>query len=87
MDLLSSLQEISISERILQLERLDNGDVIPGDFEGSVKGSWVKLDSDGTGIVAYNDKQYKTKPLGLTSIPAGSDVELTHARGVYYSKY
>lgn len=87
MDLLSALQEISTSERLVQLERLDSGEIIPGDFEGSAKGSWVRLADDGGGIVSYKDKEYKTKPLGLTSIPAGSDVELTYAKGIYYSKY
>ena len=87
MDLLSSLQEISVSERVVQLERLESNEVIPGDFVGSVKGTWVKLGSSGVGIVKYNDKEYKTKPLGLTSIKAGTEVELSHANGIYYSKY
>ena len=47
----------------------------------------VKLANDGTGIVSYNDKQYRTKPLGLTSLTAGTEVELSFAKGVYYSKF
>mgnify|MGYP000158392908 CR=1 FL=1 len=87
MSLLSDLQQLSASERIIQLEKLDSDETIPGDFEGSVPASWVKLAEDGTGVVSYNNKQYRTRPLGLTSIPVGANVELTHANGVYYSKY
>ena len=87
MNLLQSLMEASRTERFLQLEYRDKKEVIRGDFEGSVKGSWVKLDNDGTGVVAYNDKNYRTKPIGLTSLTAGTEVELSFAKGVYYSKY
>ena len=87
MDLLQSLTELSRAERFFQLERRDKKEIIKGDFEGSVKGVWVKLGSDGTGVVAYNDKKYRTKPIGLTSLTAGTEVELSFAKGVYYSKY
>lgn len=87
MDLLQSLLDISLTDRIVQVEKLDKKEAISGDFEGSVRGTWVKLGEDGTGVVAYNDKQYKTKPIGLTSLPAGTEVELSFAKGVYYSKY
>lgn len=87
MNLLQSLVEASRAERFLQLERRDKREVIKGDFEGSVKGIWVKLGEDGTGIVAFNDKEYRTKPIGLTSLTAGTEVELSFAKGIYYSKY
>ena len=87
MDLLQSLLDISLTDRIVQVEKLEKKEAISGDFEGSVRGTWVKLGEDGTGVVAYNDKQYKTKPIGLTSLPAGTEVELSFAKGVYYSKY
>lgn len=87
MSLLNQLVSLSVSERLVQLERLENKEIIPGDFEGSVRASWVRLADDGTAVVSYNDKEYTTKPLGLTSIRVGTEVELTHAKGVYYSKY
>ena len=87
MSLLSDLVEISTVDRMLQLERIERGVVIEGDFEGSVTGYWVKLDENGAGIVSYNRKQYTTKPIGFTSLPRGSEVELSHANGIYYSKF
>ena len=62
------------------------GATIPGDFEGSVVGYWVRLEQNGGGTVSYN-KQYLTKPIGITSLPAGTEVELSHANGVYFSKF
>ena len=87
MTLLDELIQTSNAERLLQLERAEKGNVIEGDFEGSVTGYWVKLDSNGGGIVSYNKKIYITKPIGFTSLPAGTEVELSHANGVYYSKF
>lgn len=87
MSLLSSLVQRSMAERIVQLERLEKGVLVEGDFEGSVTGVWVKFAEDGTGVVTYNRKQYYTKPIGFTSLPAGSIVELSHANGIYYSKF
>jgi len=85
--LLTSLLAKAQAMRVLQMEFLERGIVIQGDFEGSVTGYWVRLDSNGSGIVSYNKKQYVTKPIGFTSLPAGSEVELSHANGIYYSKF
>jgi len=87
MSLLESLLQQSYVNRALQLERLEKGVTIEGDFEGSVTGYWVKLEANGAGIVSYNKKQYTTKPIGFTSLPAGAEVELSHANGIYYSKF
>lgn len=87
MNLLNRLTERSNAERLLDLERRDKGNYIEGDFEGSVTGYWVRLDSNGSGIVSYNRKEYVTKPIGFTSLPKGVEVELSHANGVYYSKF
>ena len=73
--------------RTLEIERRAKGVVIEGDFEGNVTGYWVRLDENAAGIVSYNQKEYKTKALGFTSLPAGTEVELSHANGVYYSKF
>ncbi len=87
MSLLNSLINESNAMRILQLERLEKGNIIEGDFEGSVTGYWVRLNQDGSGVVSYSKKEYITKPIGFTSLPSGSEVELSHANGVYYSKF
>lgn len=87
MPLLDSVLTASNTARVSDLDRLERKDVIRGDFEGSVTGKWVRLADNGAGIVAYNGKQYTTKPIGFTSIEAGHAVELSYARGVYYSKW
>ncbi len=87
MDLINSLIQRSTAERLLDLERRERGSFIEGDFEGNVTGYWVKLDETGAGVVTYNKKQYITKPIGFTSLPAGTEVELSHANGIYYSKF
>jgi hypothetical protein len=87
MALLDDLLEVSVANRLVDLERLDSKQLIEGDFEGSVTGRWIKLDSTGAGIVEYNSKQYVTKPIGFTSLPAGTAIEMSFAKGVYYSKW
>ena len=87
MNLLDSLLQRSTAERLLQIEKQESGNVFNGDFEGNVTGYWVKLDENGAGVVSYNKKKYITKPIGFVSLPAGTEIELSHANGVYYSKF
>ena len=87
MALVDELKEISIAERIADVERRDKGYLIEGDFEGSVTGYWVKLDESGAGIVTFNNKQYVTETIGFVSVPKGTAVELSFADGTYFSKY
>lgn len=87
MALLQDLLEIATAIRLVELERLASDEIIEGDFRGSVTGKWVRLETNGAGIVEYNSKLYSTKPIGFTSIPAGTAVEVTYANGVYYSKW
>jgi hypothetical protein len=87
MALIDELKEISIAERIADVERRDKGYLIEGDFEGSVTGYWVKLDESGAGIVTFNNKQYVTETIGFVSVPKGTAVELSFADGTYFSKY
>ena len=87
MTLLNSLIQASNAQRIAELEMRAEGYSIRGDFEGSVVGYWVKLEQNGGGTVSYNNKLYLTKPIGFTSLPAGAEVELSHANGVYFSKF
>ena len=87
MNLLDSLILTSNAQRIAEMELRVEGTTIRGDFEGSVVGYWVRLEQNGGGTVSYNNKQYLTKPIGITSLPAGTEVELSHANGVYFSKF
>ena len=84
---LADLLALSNANRFADLERREASSVVTGDFEGSVSGFWVRLDETGAGIVSYNDKEYVTKRLGFTSIPAGTAVELSFGNGAYYSKW
>ena len=84
---LNTLLQSSNANRLIDLERLESKQIIEGDFEGSVTGRWVRLDQTGAGIVEYNSKIYTTKPLGFTSLPKGTAVEMSYAKGVYYSKW
>lgn len=87
MALIDSLLELSRTNQVLDLERIQKRQFIAGDFEGSVQGKWVKLASSGAGIVSYNGKEYTTVRIGFTALKPGTSVELTHANGVYYSKW
>ena len=84
---ISTLIQVSNANRVLDLENRLNGTLIKGDFEGSVTGYWKRLGSRGEGVVGYNDKEYITKSIGFVSAPAGTEVELSYAKGIYYSKF
>ena len=85
--ILDTLLQISTANRVVDLEYRASEITIRGDFVGSVTGSWVKLGDRGEGIVSYNNKEYTTKPIGFVSIPSGTEVELSYANGIYYSKF
>lgn len=85
--MLDRLIQQSVANRLSDLEFRANDITIAGDFTGSVTGFWVKLGNNGEGVVSYNNKQYITKPIGFVSAPVGTEVELSYANGVYYSKF
>jgi len=85
--ILDRLLNVSTANRLVDLEFRASDTTIQGDFVGSVTGKWVKLGSRGEGVVSYNNKRYPTKPIGFVSIPAGTEVELSYANGIYYSKF
>lgn len=86
--MINNLKEISLANRLNRLTDLAEGTKqIKGDFEGSVTGYWVKIGDSGEGVVSYNNKEYITKPIGFISIPKGTEVELSYANGIYYSKF
>lgn len=85
--ILNTLTQVSNTNRLLDLESRASDVTIKGDFVGSVTGKWVKLGDRGEGVVSYNNKRYVTKPIGFVSIPAGTEVEMSFANGIYYSKF
>jgi hypothetical protein len=87
MEMLEALLEENAAARVVEIERRETGPAIKGDFEGSVTGTWVKLNELGLGVVSYNQKEYITRPLGFMSIAAGQKIFLSYAAGVYYSSW
>jgi hypothetical protein len=87
MNLLSKTLNSAAAERLVELERRLEGSRPSGDFSGSVTGYWIELNNQGVGIVDYQGKRYKTRPVGFISTSKGTEVELTYANGVYYSKF
>lgn len=87
MSLSNTLTQISFADRMVELDRRSSDITIAGDFVGSVTGFWVRLGESGEGVVKYNNKEYITSPIGFISIPGGSEVELSYANGIYYSKF
>ena len=81
------LQRRSTANRIVSLQQRASDVIIQGDFSGSVTGAWIKLGDSGEGLVKYKSKTYATQPIGFTSIPKGTEVELSYANGIYYSKF
>ena len=87
MSILTSLTQLSSANRIVDLEFRNSDTTIVGDFVGSVTGNWVRLGKNGEGIVSYSNKNYVTVPIGFISISKGTELELSYANGIYYSKF
>ena len=85
--LLDTVNAINLEKRAMRLKEYRDKPVVKGDFEGSVTGYWVKMDSSGSGIVSYLDKEYVCESIGFVSLPKGTPVELTFANGIYYAKF
>jgi hypothetical protein len=86
-DILKATMDQHKAQRLYELDRRQDGKTIQGKFEGSVAGTWKQLSNSGGGIVEYKGKDFVTRPIGFTSISKGAAVELSHADGVYYSKW
>ena len=84
--LMAALQEHKV-RRMLEVERRSEGAETRGDFTGSVKAAWVRLDEKGAGIALYKGREYKTRSIGFSSLPKGSVVELSYAKGVYFASF
>ena len=87
--LLETIKEVAKAERLLAIEGREEGRVAAtrGDFEGSVKATWVRLDQSGAGIVRYKGKDYKVRTIGFLSVSKGTIVELSYANGTYFAKF
>ena len=83
--LVDSLVQTSKVERIALLEEREQFGI--GEFKGSVVGKWSKYDTDGAGIITYQNKEYRAKIEGLKSIPPGYPVKLTYSNGIYVASW
>ena len=87
MSLLNVVLAQQATNRVVDAERRSAQKSIEGDFEGSVAAEWVRFDDDGGGVVTHEGKEYISVILGDKSIKPGTEVELTHANGVYYTNF
>ena len=83
--LVNQLMETSQVERVALLEERDQFGI--GGFRGSVVGEWQGYDTDGAGLVKYQQKTYRATTEGAKSIPTGYKVQLTYANGVYVASW
>ena len=81
------LMQLAEANKIVRDERFRDVDNSISDFEGTVQGTWEKLNNDGSGTVVYKGKQYRVIPEGRTSIAAGTKVGLTFRRGYYVADW
>ncbi len=82
-DLLTQALDISMANRIA-----DAGESGPkGDFEGTVVGTWKRLDRTGAGVVEYKSKEYLTRATLCPSIFAVAPVEITYSNGTYFTRW
>lgn len=81
-----AMQEFKM-RRLEETMRRAEGAEVKGDFAGSVVGKWQKLAENGAGVVLYKGREYPVRSIGFTSLPKGSTVELTYAKGQYFAKF
>ena len=87
MALIDEINERAAVERLATIEGRLSGTNPNADFDGSVAGFWVEIDSTGLAVVEYKGKKYKAIRQGSTSLPAGSLVKLTYSNGVYFADW
>lgn len=87
MSIVTKITELAKANRIIAKEAAESGTNFAADFEGTVTGIWEGIDPSGAGLVSYDGKTYKSVRLGITSLFAGSSVQLSYVKGVYYSNW
>lgn len=85
--LVEKIAGIARAQRLVAQEAELSGTVYSSDFEGTVTGTWEGIDPSGAGLVNYKGKTYKSVRLGLTSLFAGSKVQLSYVKGTYFSNW
>ncbi len=86
-NLYETVAGIARAQRLVAQEAELTGTVYAADFEGTVTGTWVRLDDSGAGVVLYKGKEYTTVRLGITTLFKGSTVQLSYVKGTYYSNW
>jgi hypothetical protein len=81
------LMALASANQTVAQEKRQADTVSMADFQGVAQGTWVKRDEDGTGVVEFKGKEYKTFPQGTKSIAAGTKVNLEYRKGIYISDW
>ena len=81
-----AMQEFKM-RRLEETMRRAEGAEVKGDFAGSVVGKWKELAENGAGVVIYKGREYPVRSIGFSSLPKGTAVELTYAKGQYLAKF
>lgn len=76
----------SANQQVAQEKRV-NSENSMADFQGVAQGTWIKREEDGTGLVEYKNKKYRTFPQGTKSIGAGTKVSIEYRKGIYISNW
>ena len=80
-------KRLADTRRILDLERLSKNDPVPGDFEGTVTGSYLRKNDDGTVTVMYNSQEYVARPQSKYMAVKDDVVTLTFRAGIYLASW
>ena len=87
MSLSNRVKRLADTRRLIDLERLKDGDIVPGDFKGSVIAYYSKRNNDGTVTIEYNSKSYIARPQAKYQAVAGDIVTLSYRDGVYIASW
>ena len=86
--LLTLVTETASAQRILQLEDREKYAGQPkGDWEGTSTGIWQRINADGTGEVLVNGTPYTVVTKSETSIPKGTNVQVSFSNGQYIATW
>ena len=77
----------SATQRILEIEDRDSNDLVKNDWVGTRRGTWVKLNQDGTGTVSVEGRNYTCLVRAARSIRAGTFVDVYSSEGQYIASW
>lgn len=80
-------KRLSDARRVIDLERRSTGETIPGDFSGSVIGTYLSKNEDGTVTISYNSKEYIARAASRYMAVKGDIVTLSYFGGAYLASW